>query len=157
MADRLGSVPESLALVVEAAKCRIAQVERGDTAESREALRMGARSIRDVLEGRAPDAEQSVYLEFIARALDEICAGIDPKKALGLFGNKGLPIDRDIALFMAVGSALDAIERGSDEIEKPVEGAITAIAERTQIGRSTVAAAWKNLGGEDAWRAAKEL
>jgi len=77
-------------------------------------------------------------------------------KALGLWGNKRVPEDRDFFLFLRVGNQLDRLTAQSGDIERPVARAIAAVAESAGYGQPTVEKAWKTHGGEDAWNAAKD-
>jgi hypothetical protein len=144
--------------LVEAASATIRKSDRGDTSAAQEALRAAAVGLRDVLAGGTPDPERLAYLEFLLRGLEQIDRNVDPRKALGLWGSKRIPEDRDLMLLLRVGVELDKLKAQSAEIESPVARAIQIVANKTGHGDSTVEKAWKTHGGEDGWdEAAKQL
>jgi len=138
---------------MEAAKARIEAMQKGDPTAADDVLNMAARAVREAIAGKLPDPEQRVYLEFIARSLEEMRQGTD---ALALHRVRRVPAERDIALYLAVGQKLD--ELGTQgHTDSPVKAAISAISRRTQVPVPTVEKIWKRFGGEDAWKLAKEI
>lgn len=142
-------------LDLESASETIKEIDHGDTSAAKDALRAAAVGLKEVIAGRAPDPLRLAYLAFLLRALEQIEQGVDPRKALGLWGSNRIPRDRDFALFLRVGEQLDKLTTLSVEIERPVARAIIDVAKQTHYGRATVEKAWKDHGGEDAWNAAK--
>ena len=141
--------------MVEFATAMVRKIDDGDSCAAKDALRAAAVALRDVLSGRLPDPERSVYVTFLLHALEQIDQNIDARKALGLWGSKRVPEDRDFMLFLRVGSQLDRLTAQSVEIERPVARAIAMVAESTGYGQPTIEKSWKEYGGEDAWNAAK--
>lgn len=145
------------AKVIEAATENLREIDKGDIPAARDALQNAAIGLRDVLAGRLPDPLRRTYLQFLLQSLEQIERGVDPRKALGLWGSNRIHRDRDHALFLRVGQELDRLRAQSGEIETPVARAIQVVAKQTHCGRATVEKAWKIHGGEDAWIAAKTL
>jgi len=155
MRDRDDPWRESVELAQEITR----RANAGNVPAAMDALRGAAVGLRDVLggvlvEGRLPDPERRIYLRFLLNALEQIDQGIEPGKALGIWGGKRVSEDRDVTLFLKVGVALDRLRAKSIDVEKPVARAIEIVAKRTGCGTPTVEKAWKSYGGEDAWNAA---
>lgn len=104
-----------------------------------------------------PDPERCVYLQFAARALEDIGQGIDANKALGIWTNSPrhrVSPNRESTIILSVGLELEKLRRTS-QLSSPVRQAIRNVAGRLKVGTSVVEKTWRRAGGEDAWNAAR--
>lgn len=146
---------EQINELVDAAQQEIRRIEGGNVLAAVRALRMASVGLRDVLGGRLPDPERTVYLEFLLAALEQITKGAPAIKALGLWPSgrpQSISEDRDLSLFLAVGVELDKLDA---TVRKRVFQAIAIVAARRKLGIPTVRKAWKTYGAQPAWEQAK--
>lgn len=91
-----------------------------------------------------------LVVRFLARACHEILNGKHPKQALCLDaeGRPKIPIERDWSLAIQVFRNLQGVKERAKAVDgSPLTWAINAVAKKRKIGKATVRAAWKKMGG----------
>lgn len=158
MADeRRDLAPPSWDELVDMARYQVRLAEEGNTLVAKQIVALAAQALRGVLTGHEPDPERRIYLDYLARALEQVGDGVDARKALGVWTDTRRHTaspSRDATIYLAVGLELDRLRQASEVINKPVDAAIKRVARHLKLGPSVVGKVWRLAGGEDAWKEA---
>ncbi len=137
-------------VLMDMAQSLVERAAAGNELAAELVLKEAAVALRDKASGRPPDPERAIYLRYLSAAMEQIRAGVETKKALGLWtsGRPRVP-NRDLNLFYLVGVAYSG--------GMSVHDAKKQVAKTRGIGTPTVSKAWERGGGLQAWKLVQRL